>query len=150
MLIYVFKCFCSNVFMFVNMCVYAFKDPHCASGCLLFMCVRTHAHLHLCVCVCVTWGHVSSFRLHLLSPPLLLFFFFFVSEERSVAPVQAASIHRLSVSFLPLSSLLCSSLSLLVPSLLLSSSPLFTLSTPLVFGEWGTLHLASSPLIELS
>lgn len=129
-------------------CVYAYKCPHCASLCLLFVYVRTHAHLHLCVCMCVfvTWGHVSAFRLHLLSPPLLLLFFFFVvGEERSVAPVQAASIHRLSVPFLPLPSLLCLSL-----PLLLYYSPLFTLSTPLLLDERCTLHLVSSPLIELS
>lgn len=62
-------------------------------------------HMHVCVCVhayvCVTWGHVSAFRLHLLSPLLLLLFFFFVCEERSVVPVRAASIHRLSFTFPP-------------------------------------------------
>lgn len=80
--------------------MYAFT---CASGCLLFVCVWPHACMRLCacICVCVTWGHVSAFRLHLLSPPLLLLFFFFVCEERSVVPVRAVSIHRLSFTFPP-------------------------------------------------
>lgn len=123
------------------------------------LCVQDHMHVCFCMCVCVcesvTWGHVSAFRLHLLSPPLLLLlllFFFFVGEERSVAPVRAASIHRLSLTFSPLPSLLCLSLSLypfflllLLPPLpLLLLLPLFTLSAPSQRAEDASLGVLSS------
>lgn len=76
------------------------------------VCQATRTYSSVCasvwVCVCVTWGHVSAFCLHLLFLPLLLLlllplllFFFSVGEERSVAPVRAASIHRLSYAVSP-------------------------------------------------
>ena len=110
----------------VCVCVYVSSVCVCRHMCIwLSVCAR----ILVCVCVCqsvsVTWGHVSAFRLHLLSPPLLLllllFFFFFVGEERSVAPVRAASIHRLShfLSPFPRSS---ASPSLLSPSSCSSAS----------------------------
>lgn len=137
----------------MNVCVmHAYT---CASGCL---CVHKATCTCVCLCVsvckCVTWGHVSAFCLHLLSPPLLMLLFFFVSEERSVAPVRVASIHRLSFTFFPLPSLLCFSLSLctfflfsffsFLLFLLCLFSLLLTLSAPSQRAEDASLGVLSS------
>lgn len=117
------------------------------------VCARPHACVFACACNSVTWGHVSAFCLHLLSPPLLMLLFFFVSEERSVAPVRVASIHRLSFTFFPLPSLLCFSLSLctffffffsLLLFLLCLFFLLLTLSTPSQRAEDASLGVLSS------
>lgn len=96
-----------------------------------------------CLWKCVTWGHVSPFGLHLLSPLrlllLLLFFFFFVSEECSSASVRAASIHCLSL-FAP---------SCHFPPLLDPISPPRCPFLPLDY-TFASLRSPSSPLTEAS
>lgn len=127
------------------------------SRCMQVVCKST------CVCKCITWGHASSFRLHLLSPLLLLlllFFFFFVSEESFVTPVRTASIHRLSFAFSPLPPSLFSlplfqiwalptSLRSLFFFCFLSFSFLILATPSLVLSKWWVLHSLSAPLIEL-